>query len=214
VGKIIRTIDEIAFQTNLLALNAAVEAARAGEAGAGFAVVADEVRNLAQRAASSARSTSELIEGTTKKIRQGTELVQLTNEDFQEVARSVRKVTELVAEISVASSEQSRGIGEIVHAIGQMDKVTQGNAAGAEEIASATEELASQAVVMEDVVGDLLAIVEGGGEAFRPAQEGPGDEEGFPLPGQHARLPARGAAPRGIDAGRRRLGEGIFRPRD
>ena len=141
-GKIIKTIDEIAFQTNLLALNAAVEAARAGEAGAGFAVVADEVRNLAQRAAGAAKNTSELIEGTIKKIKDGTVLVEKTNADFSEVASAVTKVTELVGEISAASSEQSRGIDEVSTAIGQMDKVTQGNAANAEEIASASEEMA------------------------------------------------------------------------
>ncbi|MBU2552735.1 MAG: CZB domain-containing protein, partial [Proteobacteria bacterium] len=96
IGKIIKTIDEIAFQTNLLALNAAVEAARAGEAGAGFAVVADEVRNLAQRAAEAAKNTAALIEGTIQKIGQGTVMVRTTDEAFAEVAKNSGKVGELV----------------------------------------------------------------------------------------------------------------------
>ncbi|MCF8077421.1 MAG: methyl-accepting chemotaxis protein [Desulfotignum sp.] len=160
-SKIIKTIDEIAFQTNLLALNAAVEAARAGEAGAGFAVVADEVRNLAMRAAEAAKNTAQLIEGTVKKVNDGSQLVTATNEAFTKVAQSSAKVGDLIAEISAASREQSGGIDQVNIAITEMDKVVQQNAANAEESASASEEMNAQAEQLRDYVNDLVVLVTG-----------------------------------------------------
>jgi methyl-accepting chemotaxis protein len=161
-SKIIKTIDEIAFQTNLLALNAAVEAARAGEAGAGFAVVAEEVRNLAMRSADAAKNTSGLIEGTVKKIKDGSDLVTKTNEAFAEVAVSSSKVGELVGEIAAASQEQAQGIDQINKAVAEMDKVTQQTAASAEESASASEEMNAQAQQMRHISLTLAGIIGGG----------------------------------------------------
>ncbi|MBU2547437.1 MAG: methyl-accepting chemotaxis protein [Proteobacteria bacterium] len=199
IGKIIKTIDEIAFQTNLLALNAAVEAARAGEAGAGFAVVADEVRNLAQRAGEAAKNTAQLIEDTILRIGQGEVLVKETDENFSSVAGKTGKVAELVSEISAASSEQAQGIQQINEAVSQMDSVTQRNAASAEESAAASEELNAQAESMRDTVDELFQLVEGSrsyraplpsaiGNAWqRPALEG--ERVARPLPLPVGRLP-------------------------
>ncbi len=165
--KIVKTIDEISFQTNLLALNAAVEAARAGEAGAGFAVVADEVRNLALRAADAARDTAALIEGTAGRIAEGSSLVGETNQAFAQIASSTAKVTDLLGEIASASSEQAQGVEQINKAVTEMDKVVQSNAANAEESSSASEEMRAQAEQMQDLVSDLVAMVEGHGEALK-----------------------------------------------
>ncbi len=194
-SKIIKTIDEIAFQTNLLALNAAVEAARAGEAGAGFAVVANEVRNLAMRAADAAKNTSELIEGTVKKVHAGSLLVSTTNEAFTKVADSTGKVANLVSEISQASQEQSNGISQVNIAITEMDKVVQQNAANAEESASAAEEMSAQAEQLREYVDELVMVVTGKrnqSSGFnRPAQRSTRIKNISPAPRKSGRMLAQ-----------------------
>jgi methyl-accepting chemotaxis protein len=160
-SQIIKTIDEIAFQTNLLALNAAVEAARAGEAGAGFAVVADEVRNLAMKAAEAADTTANLVEGTVKKVKEGSELVANTETRFHEVANSVGSSSELVGEITAASQEQAQGIEQVSKATSEMDKVVQQNAANAQESASASAEMRAQAERMKEFINELVRLVDG-----------------------------------------------------
>ncbi len=175
VGKIVKTIDEIAFQTNILALNAAVEAARAGEAGLGFAVVADEVRNLAHRSATAAKETTEKIAASLRKSEQGVEVSQRVSKNLQDVQTKVvgveqslrlieervRQVDETLLQITAASKEQSDGVSQINIAVSQMDKVTQTNAAGAEESASASAELDAQADSMRNSVAQLSSLIRG-----------------------------------------------------
>ncbi len=69
---------------------------------------------------------------------------------------------ELVAEIAAASGEQAQGVDQLNKAVTEMNTVTQQTAANAEESASAAEELNAQSETMKGVVGELVALVDGG----------------------------------------------------
>ncbi|NIC05188.1 methyl-accepting chemotaxis protein [Billgrantia bachuensis] len=153
IGEIVKVIDGIAFQTNLLALNASVEAARAGEHGRGFAVVAGEVRQLATRSAEASRDIRALIDASTQRVANGTELVGRAGESMGELVASVNRVANMLGEISMAAGEQSDGIGQVSVAVADLDRTIQQNAALVEESTTAAEQLSEQADRLASVVG-------------------------------------------------------------
>ena len=155
IGKIIKTIDEIAFQTNLLALNAAVESARAGEAGAGFAVVADEVRNLAVRSADAAKSTNDLISKTVSGIAVGEDLLKKVEGTFNTVGEELRQIGRKVTKVADTSQQQATDIDQINLSISQIGKVTHANSTASADSAAAASELHGQTKELIEIISSL-----------------------------------------------------------
>ncbi len=169
IGKIIATIENIAFQTNILALNAAVEAARAGSAGKGFAVVADEVRNLSAKSDEAAKATKELIDRSIVSVKEGNEIVQKVSTALQATNERAGMVVAAVEQITKAAEEESEAIAQVTEGIDQISSVVQTNSATSEESAAASEELSSQAALMKELLARFRLRQDGFAAKVQPA---------------------------------------------
>lgn len=99
IGKIAKTVEDLAQRTNLVALNASIQAAELGESGKGFILISEEVQRLAQRA-----------ENTNKQI---AALSQTLRNEIKDVSGSLAASVGETANLTKFAIETGDALGEL-----------------------------------------------------------------------------------------------------
>ncbi|WP_251491805.1 methyl-accepting chemotaxis protein [Otoolea muris] len=152
IGKIIDTIETIAFQTNILALNAAIEAARAGVDGKGFAVVADEVGVLASKSDEAAKATKELIEGSIAAVAECSQAVGNVTDALDKTSVFAGNVTDKMSLMVHAVGNQTSAISQVTRGIDQISSVVHATSVTSERSAETSRELSDESQSMNSLV--------------------------------------------------------------
>lgn len=149
---VIKTIEDIAEQTNLLSLNASIEAARAGEAGKGFAVVAGEIGSLANESANAVNTTRNLIQLSIDEVERGNAIVNDVVEALKQATERVEAANDMIQNSAQSAEIQLQSMNQIRIGVEEISQSIQDNSAVAEETSATSQELAAQAVVLNELV--------------------------------------------------------------
>ncbi|MBE0496808.1 MAG: methyl-accepting chemotaxis protein [Campylobacterales bacterium] len=159
IKNVLTVIADIADQTNLLALNAAIEAARAGDHGRGFAVVADEVRKLAERTQKSLGEINTTINIVVQSIADASGQMDSNSKEIlslSEISSSLEGVVNENATIlqhNIQSNQKNvqdalhvnTSVSAMIAKIKEIETIASANARSIEEVAQASEHLATMA---------------------------------------------------------------------
>ena len=180
IGVTLKLISDISSSTNLLALNASIEAARAGESGRGFAVVATEVGNLANSTQESLKEVETVIQRVQNNVQEITEQINenssklgVQNQYFADVFKSMQDITvllntsvEAIDTLGDAHSKQATVIKNTVSINEDIAKRIKDENSQfrsikdmAESNANNTTEVANQASIINDMVGEMKQLM-------------------------------------------------------
>jgi aerotaxis receptor len=96
-----------------------------------------------------------------RKVEGGGHLVSETASALKEIQENASSVTSGANQVLSASKEQASGIKQVNVAMTTLEKATQENSALAEEVASTSEEMASQCQGLDGIVAELTRLVHG-----------------------------------------------------
>ena len=106
IGKIARTVGDLAHRTSTVALNASIQAGDFGETGRGFSVVADEIKRIAARAENTNQQIATLNKAMTS--------------DIGEVERFLKSTVQEAANLSKFAVETGNSMSELEKHITQI----------------------------------------------------------------------------------------------